>query len=112
MPWVTNSKIYSSINSSKVGEENKDRKVGKNDFLWDTHALEGMFLNATQQVDLGNDAHIANNLFEIIGYTSTTPLFGYGQGIPTRDNHVTLQLQSIVWYVRHVFFGTNEVENH
>ena len=78
IPWVTNSKIYSSINSSKLVEENKDRKVGKNDFLWDTHALEGMFLNATQQVDLGNDAHIANNLFEIIGYTSTTPLFGYG----------------------------------
>ena len=78
IPCVTNSEIYNSINSSKLGEENKDRKVGKNDFLWDTHALEGMFLNKTQQVDLENDAHIANNLFEIIGYNSTTPVFGYG----------------------------------
>ena len=70
IPCVTNSEIYNSINSSKLGEENKDRKVGNNDFLWDTHAFEGMFLNTTQQVDIGNDTHIDRNLFEIIGYGS------------------------------------------
>ena len=34
------------------------------DFLWDTGAMEEIFLYAFQQDDIGNDAHITNILFE------------------------------------------------
>jgi hypothetical protein len=48
------------------------------DFLWDTHAMEGMLLNAFQQDELGDDAHIINTFFKSLKSASTTPLFGHG----------------------------------
>ena len=52
--------------------------VGMDDFLHDTHAMEGMLLNEIQQDELGNDANILVVFFEILKTTSIAPLFGYG----------------------------------
>jgi hypothetical protein len=78
------------------------------DFLWDTQAMEGMLLHAFQQNELGDDVDVVDTFFESLKFASTTPLFGRVQGVkvyPTRDNNVTVQLESNVWYVRCVFLG-------
>jgi hypothetical protein len=67
--------VYSNTSSSRIGDEDKDIEVGMDDFLWDTHAIEGMFLNASQQDELGNvNALITNTFFESPKPASTTPL--------------------------------------
>ena len=46
------------------------------DYLWDTTAMETMLLDAFQNDELGDDAHINDTIFESLKYTSTTPHFG------------------------------------
>ena len=46
------------------------------DYLWDTTAMEIMLLDAFQNDELGDDAHINDTIFETLTTTSTTPLFG------------------------------------
>ena len=48
------------------------------DYLWDKTAMETMLLDAFQNNELGDDAHITNTFFEILKSTFTTPLFGHG----------------------------------
>ena len=49
-----------------------------NGFLWDTHAMEGMLIDAFKQDELGDDVDIDDMFFEILKYSSTTLLFGHG----------------------------------
>ena len=46
------------------------------DYLWDTTSMETLLLDAFQDDELGDDAHITDTLFESPKYDSTTPLFG------------------------------------
>jgi hypothetical protein len=46
------------------------------DFLWDTHAMEGMLLDAFQQNELGDDTDFIYTFYENMKFSSTTPLFG------------------------------------
>ncbi len=51
---------------------------GMDDYLWDMNSMEGVLLDAFQNNELGDDAHITNTFFECLKYASTTPLFGHG----------------------------------
>jgi hypothetical protein len=46
------------------------------DYLQDTTSMETMLLDAFQNDELGDDAHINDTIFESLKYASTTPLFG------------------------------------
>ena len=70
--------IFRNTSSSHVGDEYNNIVMGMDDFLWDNHAMEGMFLDALKQDQLGDDAHIFNTFFQILKSASTTPLFGHG----------------------------------
>lgn len=48
------------------------------DYLQDMTAMEVMFLDAFQNDELGNDAHINDTLFKSLKSASTTPPFGLG----------------------------------
>jgi hypothetical protein len=47
-----------------------------NDLLWNSQAMEGSFLDAFQQNELGDDTDFIYTFFESLKYASTTPLFG------------------------------------
>jgi hypothetical protein len=51
-------------------------EVGTDDFLWDTQAMEGIFLDALQQNELGYDYDFIDTFYESLKYVSTTPQFG------------------------------------
>jgi hypothetical protein len=106
--------LYSNTSSSHVGDEGNDIEVGMDDFLWDTQAMEGMLLHAFQQNELGDDVDVIDTFFESLKYCFHHPsLWSTGVKVyPTRDNNVTIQLESNVWYVRHMFLDTFEVTNH
>lgn len=71
--------IYSSSTSSSyVGDGGNDVEVGRDDFLRDTQAMEGMLLDAFQQNELGDDINIDDTLFESLNFASTTPLLELG----------------------------------
>ena len=53
-------------------------EVCMDDLLWDMTAMETMLLVAFQNDELGDDAHMNDTLFEILKFSSTTPLFGPG----------------------------------
>ena len=87
-PLCSDSPIWNdynnSISSSKVGNESNQMEVGMDDYLWDKTAMEEMLLDAFQNDELGDDAHIIDTLFESLKYASTTPLFGpYGKSKST-----------------------------
>lgn len=64
--------------SSQVGNGGNQIEVGVDDYLWDRTSMEAMFLDAFQNDELGDDAHMTDTLFENLKSTSTTPLFGPG----------------------------------
>jgi hypothetical protein len=72
--------LYNNTRYSHVGDEGNNIKVGMDDFLWDTQAMEGIFLHAFQQNELGDGAYVVDILFENLKFASTTPLFGLVQG--------------------------------
>ena len=74
--------IYSNTSYSRVGDENNDIEVGMDDLLWHNHDMDRNLLNAFQQDELGDDAHITNIFYEFLEFYSTTPLFRHGQGPP------------------------------
>ena len=49
------------------------------DFLWDTHSMEGVLLHAFQQNELGDEFDIIDTLFESLKYATTTLIFGHGE---------------------------------
>ena len=53
-------------------------EVGMDDYLWDKNPMDEMLLDAFQNDELGDDAHITNTLFERLKFASTTPVFGLG----------------------------------
>ena len=55
-----------------------------NDLLQDTRDIEGMFLDAFQQNELGDDVDIDDTLFQILESASTTPLFELGTSRSTK----------------------------
>jgi hypothetical protein len=63
-------------------DENNNTMVGMYDFLLDTHTLEKMLLNVSQQGELGVDSHIANSFFESLKFASITLSLDMGQGLP------------------------------
>ena len=67
---------YNNSSSSEVGNGDNKKKVGMDDYLWDTNSMETMLLDAFQNDELGDDAHISDTILEILKSASTTPLFG------------------------------------
>lgn len=68
--------LYSKTSSSHCGGEGNDIEVGMDNLLWDTQAMEGMFLHAFHKNELGDDVDVFDTFFKILKSTSTTPLFG------------------------------------
>ena len=64
-----------STSSSEVGGGGNQVEVGMDDYLRDMNAMEAMLLDAFQNDELGDDAHINDTFFESLKYASTTPLF-------------------------------------
>jgi hypothetical protein len=60
-----------------------DVEVGMDDLLQDTQTMEGMFLDAFQQNELGDDVDITDTFLESLKSASTTPLFGHGSSRST-----------------------------
>jgi hypothetical protein len=73
-----------SSSSSQVGNGGNQIEVGMDDYLRDTVSMEAMFLDAFQNDELGDDAHITNTLFKSLKSASTTPLFGPSQSKSTQ----------------------------
>ena len=48
------------------------------DFLRDTHAMEGILLHEFQENELGDEFDIIDTFFESLKYATTTLLFGHG----------------------------------
>jgi hypothetical protein len=98
----------------QVGNGVNQIEVGMDDYLWDTTAMETMLLDAFQNDELGDDAHITDTFFEILKYASTTPLFGPSRVkvYPVGDNNVTVQLESKFWHVKCMFLNNIEVTHH
>jgi hypothetical protein len=46
------------------------------DYLRDMNSMEKMLLDAFQNDEIGDDAHINDTIFQILKFASTTPLFG------------------------------------
>ena len=68
---------YNNNSSSQARNGGNQIEVGMDDYLIDTTTMETMLLDAFQNDDqLGDDAHIADNFFERLKFSSTTPLFG------------------------------------
>ena len=67
------------------------------DYLWDMTSMEEMLLDAFQNDELGDGAHIMDTLFESLKFASTTPLFG------------PLQLVRKFWHVECMFLNNIEV---
>ena len=70
--------IFSNISYSQVGDERNLTEVGVDDLLQDTHAIEGMFLNAFQQYEIGNDDNVVDAFFEMLKSTPSSAFFGHG----------------------------------
>jgi hypothetical protein len=68
--------LENNTSSSHVGDEGNDIKVGMDDFLQESQAMEGMLLDAFQKKQLGDEDDIVDTLFENLKYASTTPIFG------------------------------------
>ena len=49
------------------------------DLLWDTQAMERMFIYEFQQNELWDGIDIIDTFFESLKFASTTPLFGDGK---------------------------------
>jgi hypothetical protein len=69
---------YNNSSSSEFGNGDNKKEVGTDDYLRDTTAMETMLLDAFQNNELEDDAHINDTIFEILKFASTTPLFGPG----------------------------------
>ena len=70
---------YNNSSSSQAGNGGNQIEVGMDDYLGDMNSMETILLDAFQNDDqLGDDAHIADNFFESLKFSSTTPLFGPG----------------------------------
>jgi hypothetical protein len=67
---------YNNSSSSEVGNGDNKEYVGMDDYLWYRTVMETMLLNAFQNDELGDDAHISDTIFESLKVASTTPLFG------------------------------------
>jgi hypothetical protein len=67
---------YNNSSSSEVGNGDNQKEASMDDYVWDTTAMETMLLDAFQDDELGDDAHINDSIFEILKSSSTTPLFG------------------------------------
>jgi hypothetical protein len=66
---------YNNSGSSQVGNGINEIEVGMDDYLWDTNSMDTMLLDAFQNDERGDDAHITDTLFESLKFASTTPLF-------------------------------------
>jgi hypothetical protein len=75
---------YNNSSSSQVGNGVNQIEVGMDDYLRDTTAMETMLLDAFQNDELGDDAHITDTFFESLKSASTTPLFGPSQSKSTQ----------------------------
>ena len=51
-------------------------QVVVDDLSQDTQAMEGMFLDAFHQNELGDELDFVDTFFKSLKYASTTPLFG------------------------------------
>jgi len=67
---------YNNSSSSKIGNGDNKKEVGMDGYLQDTNSMETILLDAFQNDELGDDAHISDTIFKSLKYASTTPLFG------------------------------------
>jgi hypothetical protein len=51
-------------------------EFGMDYLLWDAQVMEGMFLYAFHQNELGDEVDFIDTFYEILKSASTTPLFG------------------------------------
>ena len=56
------------------------------DYLRGTTSMETILLDAFQNDELGDDAHISDTIFESLKSASTTPLFG--PSVWTKSTHI------------------------
>ena len=110
--------VYNNIDSSHVGNKGNKIDVGMDDFLWDIVSMEGMLLDVIQQDELGDDADITNTFTKSWNVCIHHPsLWSWMIKVyTTRDNNVTIQLESNVQYVRLTlyfqdFCHTMDIEN-
>jgi hypothetical protein len=76
--------------SSQVGNGVNEIEFGMDDYLLDTTVMETMLLDAFQNNERGDDAHITNTLFKILKYASATPLFGPSRSKSTQSGTTML----------------------
>ena len=67
---------YNNSSCSQFGNGVNEIGVGMDDYLRDTNAMETVLLDAFQNDEWGDDAHITDTLFKSLKFSSTTPLFG------------------------------------
>jgi hypothetical protein len=72
------------------------------DYLQDTIAVETILLDAFQNDELGDDAHITDTFFKSLKYASTNPLFG-----PSRSNSTQLGTSSLLYNLKSKFGMSN-----
>jgi hypothetical protein len=93
---------YSNNSSSQVGNVVNQIEVGMDDYLWDTNAMKIMLLDAFQNDELGDDAHIIDTFFKNLKYASTTPLFG-----PSRSKSTQLGITMLLYNLKAKFGMSN-----
>lgn len=92
-----------SSSSSQVGNGGNQIEVGMDDYLWDTIAMEAMLLDAFQNYELRDDAHITDTLFESLESTSTTPLFFPG----VQSNYTYLVTMMLLYNLKEKIYMLN-----
>lgn len=95
--------MYYHIGSSHVRDNNNDIDFGMCDHLWDTHAIEGMWLIEFQQGELEDNVHITHTFFKSMKSTSTPSFLGMDQSLLNYGQKCTIQLEINVWYAKHTF---------
>jgi hypothetical protein len=97
---------YNNSSSTQVGNGVNQIEVGMDDYLRDTISMEKMLLDAFQNDELGDDAHITDIFFEILKSASTTPLFG-----PSQSKYTYLGTTILLYNLKEKFGMSNVLDN-